>query len=50
MRVGDCISVAVGSTAVLTDTVWDNVTDKNERMLQTIDNTRCLLQRNCVKV
>jgi hypothetical protein len=50
MRVGDCISVGVGSTAVLTDTVWDSVTNKNKRMLQTFDNTRCLLQRNCVVV
>jgi hypothetical protein len=50
MRVGDCISVRMGWTAVLTKTVWDNVTDKNMRMLQTIDNTKCLFQRNCAVV
>jgi hypothetical protein len=50
MRVGGGISLRMGSTSVLTETVWDNVTDKNNRMLQTIDNTKLLLQRNCVAV
>ena len=47
-RVSDGISVRFGSRSVLTKTVWDNVTDKNDRMSQTIDNTRRLLQRQCV--
>ncbi|CZR68122.1 uncharacterized protein PAC_18021 [Phialocephala subalpina] len=44
MRVCDGISVRMGSSSVLTETVWNKITDKNDRILQTIDDTRHLLQ------
>jgi hypothetical protein len=44
MRVGGWFSVRMGSRSVLTETVWDKIMDKNDRMLQTIDDTRHLLR------
>jgi hypothetical protein len=50
MRFGDGIPLKTGLTSVLTETVWNNVTDKNTRMLETIENTKSLLRRHSVTV
>ncbi|KUJ06447.1 uncharacterized protein LY89DRAFT_743775 [Mollisia scopiformis] len=44
MRVSDGIFATLRSGSVLTEAVWYKIMDKNDRMLQTIDETRHLLQ------
>jgi hypothetical protein len=50
MKFSNGIPQKTGLTSVLTETVWHNVTDQNTRILQTIENTKSLLQRRSVTV
>jgi hypothetical protein len=45
MRVDDRMSTIMGSRSALTEPLWDNMMDKNDHILRTINNTRCLLQQ-----